>query len=191
MSVDHQRLNLTNRKGHIRLLPEHLGDVDSGKRSVVSKIQSFFITSLTVEQSGELMAVAETELNLKPCPVNVIDIFAADRGIGRNTVGVHLRADNGLPAVLSASETCTMPQVQKPRLPRDAMSSTVILHLSGFAKSILPSLVLGRPLLPVRGGYVDVIQHGIGTQTAYQRKTDFFQPLDKRQYGEGGIGNEQ
>ncbi len=54
MSVDHQRLNLTNRKGHIRLLPEHLGDVDSGKRSVVSKIQSFFITSLTVEQSGEL-----------------------------------------------------------------------------------------------------------------------------------------
>ena len=88
MSVDHQRLNLTNRKGHIRLLPEHLGDVDSGKRSVVSKIQGFFITSLTVEQSGELMAVAETELNLKPCPVNVIDIFAADRGIGREIQSV-------------------------------------------------------------------------------------------------------
>ncbi len=120
MSVDHQRLNLTNRKGHIRLLPEHLGDVDSGKRSVVSKIQSFFITSLTVEQSGELMAVAETELNLKPCPVNVIDIFAADRGIGREIQSVSTSgADNGLPAVLSASETCTMPQVQKPRLPRD------------------------------------------------------------------------
>ncbi len=82
MSVGHQRLNLTNRKGHLRLLPEHLGDVDSGKRSVVSKIQGLFIASLTVEQSGELMTISETELNLKPCPVNVIDIFAADRDIG-------------------------------------------------------------------------------------------------------------
>ncbi len=82
MSVDHQRLNLTNRKGHLRLLPEHLGDVDGGKRSVVSKIQSLFIASLAVEQSCELVTVAEAELDLEPCPVNVIDIFATDRGIG-------------------------------------------------------------------------------------------------------------
>ncbi len=151
MSVDHQRLNLTNRKGHIRLLPEHLGDVDSGKRSVVSKIQSFFITSLTVEQSGELMAVAETELNLKPCPVNVIDIFAADRGIGREIQSVStLRADNGLPAVLSASETCTMPQVQKPRLPRGSMSSLVILAFVGICKINLAVLGLRPSSLPVR-----------------------------------------
>ncbi len=88
MSVDHQRLNLTNRKGIFVCFLSTLVNVDSGKRSVVSKIQSFFITSLTVEQSGELMAVAETELNLKPCPVNVIDIFAADRGIGREIQSV-------------------------------------------------------------------------------------------------------
>ncbi len=82
MSVDHQRLNLTNRKRHLRLLPEHLGDVDSGKRSIVCKIQSLFIASLAVEQSCELVTVTETELNPEPCPVNVIDIFATDRGIG-------------------------------------------------------------------------------------------------------------
>lgn len=39
MSVDHQRLNLTNRNRHLGLLPEHLGDVDGGNRSVVGKIQ--------------------------------------------------------------------------------------------------------------------------------------------------------
>lgn len=81
MSVDHQRLNLTNRKGHLRLLAEHLSDVDGGKRSVVGKIQSLFIASLTVEQSRELVTVTETELDLKPCPVYVIDIFATDRGV--------------------------------------------------------------------------------------------------------------
>ncbi len=81
MSVDHQRLNLTNRKGHLRLLPEHLSDVDGGKRSVVGKIQSLFIASLTVEQSRELVTVTETELDLKPCTVYVIDIFATDRGV--------------------------------------------------------------------------------------------------------------
>lgn len=82
MSVDHQRLNLTDRKRHLRLLPQHLGDVYCGKRSVVCKIQSLFITSLIVEQTGELVAVAETELNPEPCPVNVLDILAADRGVG-------------------------------------------------------------------------------------------------------------
>ena len=59
MSIDHQRLNLTNRKGHLRLLPEHLSDVDGGKRSVVGKIQSLFIAGLTVEQSRELVTVTE------------------------------------------------------------------------------------------------------------------------------------
>ena len=83
MSVDHQRLNLTNRERYLRLLPEHLSDVDGGKRSVVGKIQSLFIASLTVEQSCELVTITETELDLEPCPVNVIYIFAADRGIGR------------------------------------------------------------------------------------------------------------
>lgn len=39
--------------------------------------------------------------------------------------------------------------------------------------------------------FVDIIQHSIGTQTAYQGETDFFQSLDKRQYGESCIGNEQ
>ncbi len=73
MSVGHQRLNLTNRKRHLRLLPQYLSDIDGGKRSVVGKIQGLFIASLTVEQSGELMTISETELNLKPCPVNVID----------------------------------------------------------------------------------------------------------------------
>jgi hypothetical protein len=34
---------------------------------------------MTVEQSGELMTISETEFNLEPCPVNVIDIFAADK----------------------------------------------------------------------------------------------------------------
>lgn len=83
MSVDHQRLNLTNRERYLRLLPEHLCDVDGGKRSVMGKIQSFFIACLTVEQSCELVTITETELDLEPCPVNVIYIFAADRGIGR------------------------------------------------------------------------------------------------------------
>ena len=82
MRVDHQRLNLTNRKRHLRLLPQYLSDIDSGKRSVVGKIQGLFIASLTVEQSCELMTISETEFNLEPCQVNVIDIFAADRGIG-------------------------------------------------------------------------------------------------------------
>ena len=61
MSVDHQRLNLTNRKGHLRLLPEHLSDVDGGKRSVVGKIQSLFLTSSLrhpKRQSGQKAASA-------------------------------------------------------------------------------------------------------------------------------------
>ncbi len=64
MSVDHQRLNLTNRKRHLRLLPERLSNVDGGKRGIVGKIRSFFIAGLTVEQSGEPVTVAETELNM-------------------------------------------------------------------------------------------------------------------------------
>ena len=82
MSVDHQRLNLTNRKRHLRLLPQYLSDIDGGKRSVVGKIQDLFIASLTVGQSSELMTISETEFNLESCPVNVLDIFATDRGIG-------------------------------------------------------------------------------------------------------------
>ena len=191
MSVDHQRLNLTNRKGHIRLLPEHLGDVDSGKRSVVSKIQSFFITSLTVEQSGELMAVAETELNLKPCPVNVIDIFAADRGIGREIQSVST----------SGQIMDYQPYFLLQRLaPCHKFKSLAFLGIDvkpghpafvGICKINLAVLGLRPSSFTGARLFVDVIQHGIGTQTAYQRKTDFFQPLDKRQYGEGGIGNEQ
>ena len=64
MSVDHQRLNLTDRKGHPSLLSEHFSDVDGSQRCIICKIESLFIASLTVEQSGELMAVAETELYL-------------------------------------------------------------------------------------------------------------------------------
>ncbi len=82
MNVDHHRLNLTNIKKHLRLLPHYLTDIDGGKRSVVCKIQGLFIASLTVEQSGELMTISETEFNLESCPVNVIYIFAAHRGIG-------------------------------------------------------------------------------------------------------------
>ena len=35
------------------------------------------------------MTVTETELDLEPCPVNVIYIFAADRGIGREIQSVY------------------------------------------------------------------------------------------------------
>lgn len=38
MSVDHQRLNLTDRKGYLGLLAQHLSDVDSSQRCIVSKI---------------------------------------------------------------------------------------------------------------------------------------------------------
>lgn len=38
MSVGHQRLNLTDRKDHLRLLPQHLGDIDGSKRYIVGKI---------------------------------------------------------------------------------------------------------------------------------------------------------
>ena len=49
MSFDYQRLNLTNRKRHLRLLPEYPGDVDGGKRGIVGKIQSLFIVRLATE----------------------------------------------------------------------------------------------------------------------------------------------
>lgn len=45
------------------------------------QIKSLFIAGLTVEQSGELMAVAETELYLEPRPVDVIYILSTDRGV--------------------------------------------------------------------------------------------------------------
>lgn len=40
MSVDYQRLNLTNRKRYLCLFPENVRDVDSSKRSIVGKIKS-------------------------------------------------------------------------------------------------------------------------------------------------------
>ena len=70
MGVDHQRLNLTNRKRRLRLLPQHLSDVDGSKRGVIGKVQSLFIARMTVEQSGEVVTIPETELNLESCPVN-------------------------------------------------------------------------------------------------------------------------
>ena len=77
MSVDHQRLNLTNRERYLRLLPEHLCDVDGGKRSVIGKIQSLFIACLTVEQSCELVTITETELDLKP---DTVSLSVSERG---------------------------------------------------------------------------------------------------------------
>ena len=76
MGVDHQTLNLIYRKWRLRLLPEYLRDIDGGKRGVIGKIQSLFIAGPAVGQSGELVSVAETGLNLKSCAVNVIDILA-------------------------------------------------------------------------------------------------------------------
>lgn len=59
-----------------------LGNVYSGQRGVVSKIESLFIESLTIDHSGELVAVAEAKLNLKPSAVDVIDVFTADGSVG-------------------------------------------------------------------------------------------------------------
>ncbi len=81
MSVDHQRLNLTDRKGDPSLLSEYLSDVDGSQRCIICKIECLFIAGLTVEQSGELMAVAETELYLLPRPIDVVDILSTDRGV--------------------------------------------------------------------------------------------------------------
>ncbi|MDE6533343.1 MAG: hypothetical protein K2M27_07410 [Muribaculaceae bacterium] len=58
------------------------GDVEGGKRGIVGKIESLFIACLTVRESGELMSVTKTELNLEPCLVDVIDILATDSGVG-------------------------------------------------------------------------------------------------------------
>ena len=156
MSVDHQRLNLTNRERYLRLLPEHLCDVYGGKRSVIGKIQSFFIVCLTVEQSCELVTITETELDLEPCPVNVIYIFAADRGIGRE-----IQSESATGQVMDYQPDFLLQRLtpchkhhstsSKASPSSGAMSSRAILLLSGQEKSILPSLVLGRPLLPVRG----------------------------------------
>lgn len=77
MSVGHQRLNLTDRKGYLCLLSH----VDSCERCVAGKIKSLLVACLTVEQPGELMAVAKTELNLEACAVYVIDILSADGGV--------------------------------------------------------------------------------------------------------------
>ena len=82
MGVDHQRLNLTDRKGYPGLLSQHLCDVDSRERCVIGKIKSLFVASLTVEQAGELMAVAESELNLKSRAVDIIYILSADGSVG-------------------------------------------------------------------------------------------------------------
>lgn len=41
MCMIHQRLNMTIRKRHPRLLPESLSDIDGGKRSVVGKIHVY------------------------------------------------------------------------------------------------------------------------------------------------------
>lgn len=81
MSVDHQRLNLTDRKGYPGLLSEHLSDIYSRQGCIISKIKSLFIACLTVEQSRELMTVAETELYLEPGPIDIIYILSTDRGV--------------------------------------------------------------------------------------------------------------
>lgn len=39
MSVDHQRLNLTDRKGYPSLFSQHLCNVDSGQRGIIGKIE--------------------------------------------------------------------------------------------------------------------------------------------------------
>lgn len=79
MSVDHQRLNLTDRKGYPSLFSQHLCNVDSGQRGIIGKIESLLIASLTIEQTCELMAVAKTELNLEARAVYVIDILSCKR----------------------------------------------------------------------------------------------------------------
>ena len=72
-------------KSSLTSLAFKVGNVYSGQRGVVSKIESFFIESLTIDQSGELVAVAEAKLNLKPSAVDVIDVidvFTADGSVG-------------------------------------------------------------------------------------------------------------
>ena len=74
-SIIKQPLNLTDRKGHPSLLSEHFSDVDGSQRCIICKIKCLFIAGLTVEQSGELMAVAETErTTVRDGVLNPVDI---------------------------------------------------------------------------------------------------------------------
>ena len=138
MSVDHQRLNLTNRKGIFVCFLSTLVDVDSGKRSVVSKSKAFHHEPDNREQSGELMAVAETELNLKPCPVNVMNIFAADRGIGRESHSrCPPRANVDYQPYFLLQELAPCHKFKSLAFLPGSMSSLVILHFVGICKNIL------------------------------------------------------
>ena len=50
------------------------GEVDGRERSVEGKRQSFLVSRLTVCEPGELLGIAEDELQLETCPVDVEDV---------------------------------------------------------------------------------------------------------------------
>lgn len=82
MGVDHQGLNLTDRKRCAGLLPHDFDDVYR-RQGIVCKINGLFRAGLTVEHTGKLVTVPEAEFNLKTGVVYVVDIFIRHRFISR------------------------------------------------------------------------------------------------------------
>lgn len=70
MEIDHQRFKLTDGEFGFRFLSLYLAYIDSCKGRIVCKVKSYLTSGLANEQSGELVSIAESELDQKSCSVN-------------------------------------------------------------------------------------------------------------------------
>lgn len=81
--IDHQRLNLTDGKIDLMNLAHGLDHIHCRKRGVECEIEPSLVPGLAVAQPGELMPVAEVELDLEPRVVDVEHVDAGHVGVGR------------------------------------------------------------------------------------------------------------
>ena len=81
--IDHQRLNLTDGKIDLMNLAHALDHIHCRKRGVECEIEPSPVPGLAVAQPGELMPVAEAELDLEPRVVDVEHVDAGHVGVGR------------------------------------------------------------------------------------------------------------
>ena len=80
--VGHQQFELGHGIFHSPFLHHDLCHVERGERGVEGTVEFVGIPSLRVCQPAILLGITEAELDLEPCPVEVQDFLARERGVG-------------------------------------------------------------------------------------------------------------
>ena len=190
MCVDHQRLNLSDGKVESELLAHRLDDVHGCEGCVESEVEPVLVSCLAVPESGELVAVAETELDLEPRVVDVKHVDAPHGGVGGEVEPVravpqdmHHESDVPAERLAVGDEPVGLLAIA---------SDGYLLHPAGVevVEVYLSVVFPGPPLLARAPALVEVIQHRVVAQAADQVEADVPQVIDEGLDRESRIGHD-